>query len=135
MWPRAGEIDQLTETGGGQCNLDFYKRTVELPHTVLVILMGEGSFHQFHGGVTSNQTREQVVDKFFNQLNDIWHGAYRALTREPIFYGSLSRQAQPNIKSASEWGLKRLNRFNDAQDNPWFDHPVDSVDDLPFKQT
>ncbi len=54
LWRALGGIDpRFTETGGGQANLDLYKRACEWPGTELVIAHGEGTFHQFHGGVTT----------------------------------------------------------------------------------
>lgn len=50
--------------GGGLANLDFYKRACELPDTDLVIILGEGSFHQIHGGVTTNVTDMEVDRKW-----------------------------------------------------------------------
>ena len=41
--------------GGGLLNLDFYRRACERPETELVILLGEGSFHQYHGGATTDK--------------------------------------------------------------------------------
>lgn len=119
--------------GGGAINLHMYRALGLLPGTAYILLMGEASFHQFHGGVTSNETREQVVDKFFAQLNELWHGDYRALTREPIFYGTLSRQAQTIVGNASHFGARRLKRFYDSEQDPWFDRPVESIEKLPFK--
>jgi len=120
--------------GGGAINLHMYRALGLLPGSTYILLMGEASFHQFHGGVTSNETREQVVGKFFKQLNEVWHDNYHALTREPIFYGTISRQAQTILGNASHWGGRRLKRFYDAGNDPWFDQPVKSVDDLPFKR-
>ena len=118
--------------GGGAINLHMFRALGLLPDTTYVLLMGEASFHQFHGGVTSNETREQVVGKFFDQLSELWQGTYRALTREPIFYGSISPQAQAYITAASRFGERRARRLGDMGQPLWFEEPVDSIEDFPF---
>ena len=45
--------------GGGLANLDFYREVCELPGTELVVLLGEGSFHQFHDGAMTGKTEEE----------------------------------------------------------------------------
>jgi Glycosyl transferase family 2 len=58
--------------GGGLVNLDFYKRASERPGTKLVCLIGEGSFHQLHGGASTGLSQEQLNIKF-----SIWAENYR----------------------------------------------------------
>ena len=41
--------------GGGYCNLDLYERLASSPGVRVVSILGEGSFHQLHGGTTTNQ--------------------------------------------------------------------------------
>lgn len=40
--------------GGGLANLDFYREACEAQETQPVLLLGEGSFHQVHGGITTS---------------------------------------------------------------------------------
>ena len=40
--------------GGGFANLDFFERMTTSPRINLVTILGEGSFHQVHGGTTTN---------------------------------------------------------------------------------
>lgn len=46
--------------GGGFLNLDIFKRGVEDPRNTVVMLMGESTFHQYHGGTTTNVARDQI---------------------------------------------------------------------------
>ena len=97
IWDRLGGFDpDFTETGGGQVNLDFYKRAVELPDTLLVILMGEGSFHQFHGGITTGtkgEERIKAMDDHFNQYAALRGNPYKSPTQRPVYLGSLPDSA------------------------------------------
>jgi glycosyltransferase involved in cell wall biosynthesis len=49
----SGFDERFISPGGGLVNLDFYQRALALPQTNLVTLLGEASFHQVHGGVTT----------------------------------------------------------------------------------
>jgi len=56
-WQRLGGYDErFTTPGGGFVNPDFFKRAQTLLGPP-VILLGEGTFHQFHGGVATNVPR------------------------------------------------------------------------------
>lgn len=59
-WDRIGGMDlRYRDHGGGRANLDLYKRVLESPGTALYLLYAEGSFHQFHGGITTNSPQDQ----------------------------------------------------------------------------
>jgi hypothetical protein len=54
-WTLLGGFDESFELpGGGLVNLDAWKRACELPDTQPVVVLGEGTFHQVHGGVATN---------------------------------------------------------------------------------
>ena len=93
LWQELGGFDPaFTETGGGQVNLDFYKRAVEAEDTVLVILIGEGSFHQFHGGITTGTQgaeRVQAMEDHFNQYAALRGGPYVSPDKRPVYLGSV----------------------------------------------
>src|SRR4029453_19196008 len=50
-----GYDEAFTMAGGGYTNLDFYERIGTAPGVNVVTILGEGSFHQLHGGTTTNQ--------------------------------------------------------------------------------
>ncbi len=53
-WNQLGGLNEQFKTpGGGYVNLDFYREACEKLNE-LVLLLGEGTFHQFHGGVATN---------------------------------------------------------------------------------
>lgn len=61
LWDRLGGYDQrLDSPSGGLANLDLYSRAVSDKNHKLFFVLGEGSFHQLHGGDTTNSD----VDKF-----------------------------------------------------------------------
>lgn len=81
-WRSLGGMDsRYNDFGGGNANLDLYKRLLESPGTDFYMLFGEGSFHQFHGGVTTG-TRKAERDVVYKQLDD-QDRALRGDDREP----------------------------------------------------
>lgn len=49
-----GADERFDLPGGGFLNLDICKQALESPGVTPVQLIGEGSFHQLHGGITTN---------------------------------------------------------------------------------
>jgi cephalosporin hydroxylase len=47
--------ESFTVAGGGYANLELYERLGSSPDTTVTTIIGEGSFHQSHGGTTTNQ--------------------------------------------------------------------------------
>lgn len=105
VFEQLGGFDEnFTETGGGQVNLDFYKRAVELPETQLVILLGEGSFHQIHGGVTTGTKgshREETMAAHFAQYGKLRGEAYRPPGKRAIYLGAIPDSALKYIRHGS----------------------------------
>lgn len=55
LWERLGGFDERFRTpGGGLANLDFWERAVRIAPPL--ILLGEATFHQVHGGAATNGT-------------------------------------------------------------------------------
>ncbi|PIE39527.1 MAG: glycosyl transferase [Gammaproteobacteria bacterium] len=102
---------RFNETGGGQANLDLYKRLVEHEHSQFLVLPGEGSFHQFHGGVTTGQQgekRHQAMVDHFAQYAAIRGGAYVAPNKRPIYVGAVPDNAVRFIRNSGNALIKAL---------------------------
>jgi glycosyltransferase involved in cell wall biosynthesis len=75
LWAELGGFDErFDQPGGGLVNLDTFYRACELPETELIIQLGEGTFHQLHGGVATNTVMEEFEPKLAE-----WKAHYRAL--------------------------------------------------------
>ena len=64
-----GYDEDFDEPGAGLANLDLFKRATEAATGPVVCLIGEVSFHQFHGGTTTNVTdgeKDKLVARFQN---------------------------------------------------------------------
>lgn len=56
---QGGADERFDYPGGGFLNLDIYKRAVEANGATPIQIIGEGSFHQLHGGITTNSSGEE----------------------------------------------------------------------------
>jgi len=97
LFESLGGVEERFDTpGGGVVNLDIFKRAVDAPGTTAVQLIGEGSFHQLHGGTTTNvtqQERDQSIARFMEQYRDI-RGHEDIITSKPFqFIGHLPTKA------------------------------------------
>jgi cephalosporin hydroxylase len=50
-----GFDERFSMPGGGYANLELYERLGSSPEITVCTILGEGSFHQVHGGTTTNQ--------------------------------------------------------------------------------
>jgi cephalosporin hydroxylase/glycosyltransferase involved in cell wall biosynthesis len=55
-----GMNESFSEAGAGFANLDLFKRAAEASGEPVIALLGEASFHQFHGGTTTNIPLEEM---------------------------------------------------------------------------
>ncbi len=95
LWDELGGVDEgFASPGGGFVNLDTLRRACALPGIDLVILLGEATMHQVHGGVATNAP----LDRYdANQAR--WTAEYQSIRgypfevqrpeRPPTFLGTL----------------------------------------------
>ena len=63
LWGLLGGVDERFDApGGGLLNLDTFRRVLECPEAEPVILLGEATFHQLHGGTNTNATPDRQRD-------------------------------------------------------------------------
>lgn len=89
--------------GGGLVNLDFWKRACELPSTKLIILLGEGSFHQVHGGSATGRTEAELQEclrRWGDQYAQIRGRTFVKPSRQPQLFGALHPAALPWIRKS-----------------------------------
>lgn len=86
--------------GGGMVNLDIYRQLVELPTTELFALPGEGTFHQYHGGVTTkaDQGREELLHEFREQYRQLRGESYTMAEKEPRLLGAVTGWAMNMLR-------------------------------------
>jgi tetratricopeptide (TPR) repeat protein len=99
LWTMLEGLDERFDfPGGGLVNLDIYTRALEIPNSQRVLLLGEGTFHQIHGGVATNRHPEQMPESMAKWLKQYEQIRGRSFTfpnpdRPPAYLGTLPRPA------------------------------------------
>jgi glycosyltransferase involved in cell wall biosynthesis len=109
LWAELGGLDErFVLPGGGLVNHDLYRRACSLPGARLIALLGEGTFHQFHGGAATSRrfTWEEMNDEY----EVLRHERYRPPTNEPLYLGHIPPSALPHIEESVRLARKRLRR-------------------------
>jgi glycosyltransferase involved in cell wall biosynthesis len=83
--------------GGGLANLDFYKRACEIPNSNVVLLLGEGTFHQVHGGVATNAISDDYIQSAALDYRTIRGIDFTPPRNSPILFGCPTRESLPWI--------------------------------------
>jgi len=103
-----GFDERFVTKGGGLVNLDVFRKLMSHPVTTPVMLIGEATFHQFHGGVSTNVP---VADSPW----DLYNAEYKEITgesfqftgypKQPIFFGQLNVKSRKFFYSERELPL------------------------------
>jgi hypothetical protein len=78
--------------GGGFVNLDLFARCALHPGAQVFMLLGEGSFHQVHGGTTTNVSREEAevrIERYRRQYEALRGRPYEVPRVDLQFFGAL----------------------------------------------
>ena len=106
VWAELGGFDEAFDApGGGLVNHDTLQRAKELDDLGWVILLGEGTFHQMHGGIATNVTPDAIDEKM-----ERWREQYTAIRgrpvdprppfRDPVYLGMLPEVIWPRFGHA-----------------------------------
>jgi glycosyltransferase involved in cell wall biosynthesis len=108
LWRELGGFDErFRSPGGGLVNLDTYARACDLPDSLLVTLLGEGSFHQVHGGVATN-AEVHPFPEFLREYVAIRGRDYARPDRPSVYLGSADRHALPSVARSATATADRL---------------------------
>ena len=104
-WTALEGVDERFDVpGGGFVNLDLIIRAFDLPDSVLVVLLGEGTFHQLHGGIATNANYRDITAAVTE-----WRTQYEAIRGRPwapptktnrAYIGALPRPALRHLTRA-----------------------------------
>ena len=100
VFTRMGGYDQRFQApGGGQANHDFLGRVLSQSEICPVVILGEGSFHQIHGGVASNVPLSEHPAASFKAEYLRIHGRplQRVTSTKPYYMGKMPASARKFI--------------------------------------
>ena len=93
MWDELEGYDNAFQSpGGGLANLDIYKRACELDQARLTVILGEGTFHQIHAGVSSNSAVSKWKE-FHDEYMKLRGIPYSIPQNEPYYLGKINKHA------------------------------------------
>jgi Glycosyl transferase family 2 len=101
VWAELGGLDErFALPGGGLVNHDLYGRACDLPDASLVVALGEGTFHQIHGGAATSG--RVTGDEMRAEYEAIRGAPHRPPSRDPLFVGRVPRSYLPHLKTSVE---------------------------------
>lgn len=126
LWREIGGFDEgFDEPGAGLANLDLFARAIDASKGPLVGLLGEASFHQFHGGTTTNvsdERKDRLVRDYMMKFQAVKGSAFRAADMSKLTLRGRFRSAL---------GLKLDKRPSFARATPL----TDAIRPTPFEDT
>jgi hypothetical protein len=110
-----GFDERFVTPGGGLANLDLFKRACEAPGAELVTLLGEGTFHQFHGNAASSANAAANPNEAFDREYEQIRGEpYRVTSYRQLLLGEVRPEATGQLQASVE----RYQRYA-APDPTW----------------
>lgn len=85
---QGGADERFDLPGGGFINLDIFSRAIDAPGVTAAQLIGEGCFHQLHGGTTTNvsaRERDASLETYRQQFVAI-RGHGDVITKKTFYY-------------------------------------------------
>lgn len=105
-YERLGGFDErFHEAGGGLVGLDFYRRACAAASD-LVLLLGEGTFHQYHGGVATNVPEDRhPYGRFHDEYVRLRGEAFVPPSTPACYLGTVPPQCLPFLAISAERAL------------------------------
>jgi len=101
LWREVGGLDErFSLPGGGLVNHDLYRRACGLPGAQLVVLLGEGTFHQAHDGAATSGRIGRA--EMWDDYERIRGEPHRPPTNDPLYVGRVPKQYLPYLRASLE---------------------------------
>ncbi len=113
MWDELGGLDErFALPGGGLANHDVFQRACALDRAELVVLLGEGTFHQYHGGASTSG--RIGWDEMHAEFVAITGHENRPPHNRPHFVGTVPDQYLVHVERSAQLAINRVARARDT---------------------
>jgi hypothetical protein len=106
-----GLDDRFALPGGGLVNHDLYRRACALNGVELIVLLGEGTFHQYHGGAATS--RRHSWDEMHAEYVAVTGRRHRPPTTAPLYVGRARPGLLPLIERSARQAIDRMTTRGD----------------------
>ena len=90
-----GFNDKFISPGAGLVNLDFFNIVNNQVEIMPILLLGEATFHQFHGGVATNvPMRDHPFSKMNEEYKSIYGSSYSQKWKKPYYFGTYNDESK-----------------------------------------
>ena len=112
VWDELGGLDErFALPGGGLVNHDLYRRACGLDGVELIVLLGEGTFHQHHGGAATS--RRFSRDEMRADYEAITGAPHRPPANSPVYVGPAHPALLPAIERSARQAIDRVAKRGD----------------------
>ncbi|MEY2459681.1 MAG: hypothetical protein QOG30_1511 [Acidimicrobiaceae bacterium] len=112
QWDELGGLDdRFALPGGGLANHDLYRRACALGGIELIVLLGEGTFHQYHGGAATS--RRFTWDEMHADYVTIRGEPHRPPSNEPLYVGRTAAAVLPHVERSARQAIDRIANLRD----------------------
>jgi glycosyltransferase involved in cell wall biosynthesis len=109
MWDELGGLDErFALPGGGLANHDLYRRACALDRAELIVLLGEGTFHQYHGGAATS--RRFSWDEMHDEYQSIRGYGHRPPQNRPLYLGTIPDAMLEYVAHSTRLAIDRVVR-------------------------
>ena len=100
VWQELGGLDErFALPGGGLSNHDLFRRACELEGAQLVVLLGEGTFHQIHGGAATSG--KIGWDEMHDEYVALRGRAYQPPQSQRLYVGTVPDAALEHVEHSA----------------------------------
>ena len=112
IWAELGGLDErFALPAGGLANHDLYRRACALDGIDLIVLLGEGTFHQHHGGAaTSRRFTWDEMHADYQRIRGIPH---HPPSNRPLYVGSVAPAFLPYLERSARQASDRIARHGE----------------------
>jgi glycosyltransferase involved in cell wall biosynthesis len=109
VWEELGGLDEsFVLPGGGLSNHDLFRRACELDGVQLVVLLGEGTFHQIHGGAATSG--RFGWDEMHDEYVALRGRRYAPPENARLYFGEVPATALPIVADSATRAIDALER-------------------------